>query len=257
MHRSAVCGGRYKVFHKVPSRRAAHYVANAWRLPAPRGCRNTLHNQEPVLHGKLRIKAIQTLTELARSLLHTVQGFTGEKLGYDVGMLSRTLSRPSVSGLAVVACCLSLAACGGERGAVATDGPAPLTAATLGEQQVRAPSEYLSEAPYVSASPQLGERLLMQCRACHTLDEGASHSLGPNLYGMFGRRVGTADGYGYTRALRDAEFVWTPRALDAWLGRPQQFLPGNAMAFGGLNHADDRAAVIAALLRQTADSVTR
>lgn len=126
------------------------------------------------------------------------------------------------------------------------------SASELGQQTVKPVAEYLADAPYATASNDLGERLLMQCRACHSLEDGAGHRLGPNLFGMFGRPVGSADGFGYTRALRDASFVWTPRALDAWLAQPQRFLPGNAMAFGGLSYADDRAAVIASLLRHTA-----
>jgi len=146
---------------------------------------------------------------------------------------------------------LPVAGCG-ERPAPAA-GPPPLTAETLGEQTIKPVREYLSEAPWAGASESLGDRLLLQCRSCHNLEAGAGHTLGPNLHGVFGRRAGSAPGYGYTQAFRDANFVWTPRALDAWLARPTTFLPGNAMAFGGIRHAEDRAALIASLMRQTDD----
>lgn len=75
--------------------------------------------------------------------------------------------------------------------------------------------------------------------------------IGPNLYGLFGRPAGTAPGFPYSRALAEADFVWTPRALDAWLAEPARFLPGNAMAYPALASPGDRAALIASLLRQT------
>lgn len=154
------------------------------------------------------------------------------------------------AGLLVV---LAAAGCGDSRAPAA--GPPPLTAATLGEQAVKPVGKYLSEAPWADASKALGDRLLLQCRSCHSLEAGAGHTLGPNLHGVFGRPAGSAPGYGYTQAFRNADFLWTPRALDAWLARPTAFLPGNAMAFGGIRQAEDRAALIASLMRQTDDSV--
>lgn len=152
---------------------------------------------------------------------------------------------------AAVGACLVAAGCGDATAPAPDPASQLLTAATLGEQSVKSVADYLAEAPYAGANSDLGERLLLQCRACHTLDEGAGHQLGPNLYGMFGRRVGTAAGYRYTRALQEADFVWTPRALDAWLAQPQRFLPGNAMAFAGLLHPEDRTALITSLMRKT------
>ena len=51
--------------------------------------------------------------------------------------------------------------------------------------------------------------------------------------------------------LAASNFVWTPRALDAWLAQPFGFLPGNRMTFPGLLGRTDRDAVIAYLLQQT------
>ncbi|MGB5352057.1 MAG: hypothetical protein WBM54_02375 [Woeseia sp.] len=157
--------------------------------------------------------------------------------------------------LGIASMSLLVAACNADRPAGAVNETALPTAATLGDQTIKAARDYLDDAPYAAASDDLGQRLLMQCRACHTLEQGAGHRLGPNLFGLFGRRVGKAQGFGYTAALKEADFVWTPRALDAWLAQPQQFLPGNAMAYGGLRYPEDRAALIASLIRQTSDPV--
>jgi len=51
--------------------------------------------------------------------------------------------------------------------------------------------------------------------------------------------------------MQAADFVWTPRALDAWLAQPGRFLPGNRMTFGGIFGQRDRDDLIAYLLVKT------
>ena len=75
--------------------------------------------------------------------------------------------------------------------------------------------------------------------------------LGPNLFEFFGRPAGSTPGFPYSSALRESNFVWTPRALDAWLAAPRAFLPGNTMAYQGLANPSDRTALISSLLIQT------
>ncbi len=152
----------------------------------------------------------------------------------------------------VISSCLA-AACGGD-GASSTAGEDPaaaLTASTLGEQTVLAAADYLLQAPYAGADRENGQRLAQMCKACHTVQDGGVHMIGPNLFGFFGTVAGSAERYAYSAALQEAEFVWTPRALDAWLARPARFLPGNRMSFPGVSSASDRADVIAYLLEAT------
>ena len=143
--------------------------------------------------------------------------------------------------------------CGGAGNDSDPDAPPPLTAATLGEQSILTPTEYLSSPPYADADLELGERAARVCRACHTLDADGVNLLGPNLHGFFGRAVGSMPGFQFSQALTDAGFVWTPRALDAWLQAPARFLPGNRMSFAGVPDAPTRNALIAYLLVATAD----
>jgi cytochrome c len=156
--------------------------------------------------------------------------------------------------LPLVAPLVLAAGCSGER-----DSPARAalpTAMTLGEQTVLTAAGYLSQSPYADADRANGRRQARACAACHTFDQGGQAMLGPNLYGIFGTVAGTRPGFDYSEILRHADFVWTPRALDAWLARPSRFLPGNRMSFIGIANADDRADLIAWLL-ETAGSNER
>lgn len=126
-----------------------------------------------------------------------------------------------------------------------------LTAASLGEQSVMTAAEYLAKPPYAGADRENGQRLAQMCKACHTVGEGGVHMIGPNLFGFFGKPAGSAERYAYSAALQEADFVWTPRALDAWLSQPARFLPGNRMSFPGVSSASDRADMIAYLLETT------
>jgi cytochrome c len=147
---------------------------------------------------------------------------------------------------------LLLAACGGASNDAAEGSkPKLLTAATLGEQQLRSTSEYLAQAPYADADLENGERQAQICRACHSFEDGGANMIGPNLFGIFGMRAGTRQGFEYSDVVSETEFTWTPRALDAWLAQPGRFLPGNRMTFAGVGDAGNRADLIAFLLKVT------
>ena len=75
--------------------------------------------------------------------------------------------------------------------------------------------------------------------------------IGPALHGFFGGQVGSQNGFEYSAAMRSADFVWTPEALNAWLAQPGQFLPGNRMTFAGVLKQGDRDDLIAYLLAVT------
>ena len=103
-------------------------------------------------------------------------------------------------------------------------------------------------APYSQAYYNLGRRTFKNCQSCHTITEGGRNLVGPNLHGVFGRTVGTADGFQYSRALKAENFEWTPERLEEWLANPGDYLPGNRMTFAGVRRPADRHAVIAYLM---------
>lgn len=160
---------------------------------------------------------------------------------------------------------LSLSACGGSQEAsetAATPEAPPATEETVKKvaekpappAPVKEPSPEFADLPepYASADYARGKRTFRTCSSCHLLDPDAGNLVGPNLHGMFDRGIGELEGYGYSQAIQNAEFEWTPEKLDEWLANPSTFLPGNNMTFTGVRRERDRQAVIAYLMVETA-----
>ena len=161
-----------------------------------------------------------------------------------------------VNGVLITASIALLAGCDERAGPDDTTQPkAPLlTAATLGEQTVLTVTEYLDAASYATADQINGARQARVCRACHSFNAGGANMIGPALHQFFGTVAGSREGFQYSEVLRNAGFVWTPRALDAWLVQPGRFLPGNRMVFAGVSSGSDRNDLIAYLLNVTSAS---
>ncbi len=104
------------------------------------------------------------------------------------------------------------------------------------------------EARLAAANLKRGQLLYMACKACHDVEAGLPHKVGPNLHGMFGRKAGSAEGFKYTDALVKSGIVWTPETMDSWLKQPGALVPGNGMAFAGIANDADRASLIAWLM---------
>jgi len=85
------------------------------------------------------------------------------------------------------------------------------------------------------------------CRTCHTVKDGDNRQ-GPNLHGIIGRKAGSLPGYGYSSAMKEADFAWDADKLDRFMANPDAVVSGNSMKpFGGLASAEDRARIIAYL----------
>jgi len=103
-----------------------------------------------------------------------------------------------------------------------------------------------------AASAERGEEVFLVCRACHMIGEGAPHTIGPNLWGLIGRPIASAEGYDhYTPGMLALEGTWTPERLDVYLIQPMAEVPGTTMAFPGVPDADHRADLIAWLNRNS------
>lgn len=97
-----------------------------------------------------------------------------------------------------------------------------------------------------------GRLVFAACRTCHYPESYVGHHNGPSLHRIFGRRAGSTDFAGYSVAMKQAQFDWTPELLDYWLAHPQQLLRGSTMVSPPLRDAQQRADLIA-YLRQASE----
>ncbi|MEM9570463.1 MAG: c-type cytochrome [Pseudomonadota bacterium] len=160
--------------------------------------------------------------------------------------------------LTLIAALMALGACGATEDAQEAATPTEVETVDTNSNEATIVTEPVAES--VSATPpaavddpvlKRGRIVWFQCRSCHTLKEGDAHLTGPNLYGLFGRQAGGAEGFGYSDPLLESNIVWDAETLDPWLERPDQFIEGNVMAYAGLRRPADREAVIAYLLAET------
>ena len=83
------------------------------------------------------------------------------------------------------------------------------------------------------------------CRTCHTIREG-DNRLGPNLYGIVGRKSGTVSGYNnYSSSMRNADIIWGEKKIEQFIGNPETVVSGNNMKpFSGLTSPEVRARIV-------------
>jgi len=101
-----------------------------------------------------------------------------------------------------------------------------------------------AEAAWADGDAARGEKKFEECHACHALERD-KESVGPSLFGVFGRNAGEGAGFRYSPAMAGSGKVWNDPTLDAYLTAPARYVPGNRMAFVGLSNPADRQNVIA------------
>ena len=90
------------------------------------------------------------------------------------------------------------------------------------------------------------------CGVCHLAQPHPAMSdlamrIGPNLWGVVGRKAGTAPHFRYSAAMMQSGIVWTPEKLRPYINAPQTTIPNIRMSFQGLKNLKDVDDVIAYL----------
>ena len=98
-----------------------------------------------------------------------------------------------------------------------------------------------------------GEKVFKKCAACHSIVKGGKNNIGPALYNVVGRQVGSISDYKYSKALSGYGKEWTFEELNGYLIKPAKWIKGTKMAFAGLRKETDRASVIK-YLNQNSDN---
>jgi len=110
---------------------------------------------------------------------------------------------------------------------------------------------FLAPRPGAAADSAAGQAIFNRCKICHTIEAGGRSVVGPNLHGIFGRKAGTSDNFAYSEAMQKSGIVWDDDTLTKYLHNPQEFIPGDKMAFPGIKD-DQQIANLLAYLHQAA-----
>jgi cytochrome c len=94
-----------------------------------------------------------------------------------------------------------------------------------------------------------GRRVFNRCMACHD-GKREVNKVGPHLVGVVGRKAGSLESFAgkYSDAMVAAGtggLVWDDANLAAYIKAPKEFIPGNRMAFAGIDDDADLANLIA------------
>ncbi|WP_460056767.1 c-type cytochrome [Pseudomonas sp. S2_D06] len=95
-----------------------------------------------------------------------------------------------------------------------------------------------------------GEVFATECSVCHAVTKGTTGMMGPNLFGVYGRKSGSLAGFSYSQAMRDKDVDWLAENITQLITQPQAFVPGTYMPYMGLASAADRQAVACFLKEQ-------
>ncbi len=165
--------------------------------------------------------------------------------------------RPALfAGLALTAAVL--VACGPKQAAAPTAesptaAPEAPAAPEMSDAQTKAALAALP-APYNTADLMNGHRQFAKCKSCHTYEKDGQDQVGPNLWGVVGRKAGGKADFSYSPQLKATGWTWDAAHLDAWVNNPQQAVPGSRMTFVGIRDAKDRGDLIAWLMVNTAEA---
>ena len=144
---------------------------------------------------------------------------------------------------------LALAACSkssGSADAPTTESILPPAAAPVSDAAKKAIVATLP-ADYQAADLENGQAKFALCKSCHTATAGGESAVGPNLYGVFGRKAGSLPGFAYSDGVKALGYAWDAEKIDRWITNPRAVVSGTKMTYAGLESPKDRVDVVAYL----------
>lgn len=94
-----------------------------------------------------------------------------------------------------------------------------------------------------------GVKVFKKCASCHSVGKGEAAKVGPNLFGVVGRKRASTS-FAYSDAMKAKGGAWDVQTINQFIEKPKDFVPGTKMAFPGLKKPQDRADVILFLEKQ-------
>lgn len=102
-------------------------------------------------------------------------------------------------------------------------------------------------AAVATAKADAGQAAFKACAACHTPNKDGKNLVGPNLWGIVGRKKASHEGFAYSEAIKGKGGAWTYEDLAHFIHAPGKFVPGTKMAFKGIADAAELADMLAYL----------
>ncbi len=101
-----------------------------------------------------------------------------------------------------------------------------------------------------NADLKAGEKVAKKCTACHVFKASGPNKVGPNLYNIVNKSIGSAE-FTYSKAFKTLKGNWSYEELNKFLYKPKNYIKGTKMNFAGLKKSSDRANLIAWLRIQS------
>jgi cytochrome c len=87
-----------------------------------------------------------------------------------------------------------------------------------------------------SAAPGPKPPQFAMCAVCHKVNAGEKSAMGPNLWGVGGRKAATST-FAYSPAMKASNITWTRDKLITFISDPRKTVPGTKMVYAGQKDA--------------------